>query len=213
MTHKRLFALALVVVLLGLGAVSQARQQPNDKDTLKGTWTVTKAEENGTANDSGKAKDTDKAKDTAKAKDTRNQSRAKRTTRTENKGKETGGKENKKIAYHHSGYPGGLTETPYARLLEKRPRFVVEKAVKGMLPKNSLGRAMAKKLQVYEGAEHPHEAQKPVALALGETPKWEGLPVRELKPAPEPREQKAPAAKKSTARKPATPRKAATPRK
>src|SRR5437588_8032951 len=126
----------------------------------------------------------------------------------------TRSKENKKIAYHHSGYPGGLTETPYARLLEKRPRFVVEKAVKGMLPKNSLGRAMAKKLQVYEGAEHPHEAQKPVSLALGETPRWEGLPIREPKPAPEAkRKTKPPAPKKSTARKPATPRRAATPRK
>src|SRR5437899_794872 len=109
----------------------------------------------------------------------------------------TGGKENKKIAYHHSGYPGGLTETPYARLLEKRPRFVVEKAVKGMLPKNRLGRAMAKKLQVYEGAEHPHEAQKPVSLRLGEAPRWEGLPIHEPKPAPEPKERKAPATKKS----------------
>ena len=129
----------------------------------------------------------------------------------------TGGKETKKVAYRHSGYPGGLTETPYATLLEKRPRFVVEKAVKGMLPKNRLGRAMASKLQVYDGAEHPHQAQKPEPLTLGTIPKWEGLPVRVPKPAPEPKKREraskpatrraaAPAksaAKKSTARRPA----------
>jgi large subunit ribosomal protein L13 len=119
----------------------------------------------------------------------------------------TGGKENKKVAYRHSGYPGGLTETPYARLLERRPRFVVEKAVKGMLTKNRLGRAMASKLQVYEGAEHPHQAQKPVPLALGERPTWPGLPVRAPKPAPEPKTRparppaEAATAKKSAARK------------
>ena len=115
----------------------------------------------------------------------------------------TGGKENKKIAYRHSGYPGGLTETPYARLIEKRPRFVVEKAVKGMLPKNRLGRAMASKLQVYEGPEHPHQAQKPAPLALGERPKWDGLPVREPKVAPEPKARPAKPAKAATAKKPA----------
>ena len=121
----------------------------------------------------------------------------------------TGGKENTKIAYRHSGYPGGLTETPYARLLEKRPRFVVEKAVKGMLPKNRLGRAMASKLQVYEGAEHPHQAQKPMPLALGERPKWDGLPVREPKAAPEPKAKPAKPAKAVAAKKPAA-RKAPT---
>src|SRR5947207_7067934 len=105
----------------------------------------------------------------------------------------TGGKENKKIAYRHSGYPGGLTETVYADLLEKRPRFVVEKAVKGMLPKNRLGRAMVSKLQVYDGAEHPHEAQKPEPLALGAVPPWTGLPVREPKKPREPKEAAAPA--------------------
>jgi large subunit ribosomal protein L13 len=88
----------------------------------------------------------------------------------------TGGKENKKVAYHHSGFPGGLTETPYGRLLANRPTVAVEKAVRGMLPKNRLGRAMAKKLQVYAGPEHPHRAQKPVPLRLGEIPKWDGLP-------------------------------------
>ena len=89
----------------------------------------------------------------------------------------TGGKENKKVAYHHSGYPGGLRETGYARLLIEKPVFVIEKAVRGMLPHNRLGRSMARKLSVYEGPEHPHEAQKPVPLGLGEVPKWEGLPA------------------------------------
>ena len=78
----------------------------------------------------------------------------------------TGGKENKKIAYRHSGYPGGLTETVYADLLEKRPRFVVEKAVKGMLPKNVLGREMFGKLKVYVTPDHPHVAQKPQVLEI-----------------------------------------------
>jgi large subunit ribosomal protein L13 len=88
----------------------------------------------------------------------------------------SGGKENKKVAYHHSGYPGGLTETVYSRLLAKRPAFAVEKAIKGMLPHNRLGRQMASKLRVYAGAEHRHEAQKPKSLALGEFPTWSGLP-------------------------------------
>jgi large subunit ribosomal protein L13 len=117
----------------------------------------------------------------------------------------TGGKENKKIAYRHSGYPGGLTETVYADLLEKRPRYVVEKAVKGMLPKNRLGRAMASKLQVYDGAEHPHQAQKPESLTLGTVPAWTGLPVREPKEAPEPKRAATPAG----ARRPATAKPAA----
>jgi large subunit ribosomal protein L13 len=89
----------------------------------------------------------------------------------------TGGKQDKKIAYRHSGYPGGLTATVYSRLMEERPAFAVEKAVRGMLPKTRLGRSMGKKLSVYEGADHPHEAQKPQPLKLGEVPKWNGLPV------------------------------------
>ena len=97
----------------------------------------------------------------------------------------TGGKELKKVAYRHSGYPGGLKETGYERLMAQRPGFVVEKAIKGMLPKTRLGRAMARKLLVYEGAEHPHAAQKPQPLGIGETPVWTGLPVREAKPAAE----------------------------
>jgi large subunit ribosomal protein L13 len=98
----------------------------------------------------------------------------------------TGGKERKKMAYRHSGYPGGLTETSYERLLASKPHFAVEKAVRGMLPKNRLGRAMAKKLQVYPGPDHPHRAQKPQPLKLGEVPKWDGLPKpqpRKVRPA------------------------------
>jgi len=106
----------------------------------------------------------------------------------------TGGKEETKVAYHHSGYPGGLTETKYARLLTEKPVFMVEKAIRGMLPKNRLGRAMAKKLQVYAGPEHPHQAQKPELLALGEVPRWDGLPKREPVAAPAPRAPKAPKA-------------------
>jgi large subunit ribosomal protein L13 len=88
----------------------------------------------------------------------------------------SGGKENKKIAYHHSGYPGGLTETVYSSLLAKKPAFAVEKAIKGMLPHNRLGRQIASKLRVYAGPDHRHEAQKPQALAAGEFPTWNGLP-------------------------------------
>lgn len=89
----------------------------------------------------------------------------------------TGDKENTKVAYRHSGYPGGIRATGYATLMRDRPVFVVEKAVRGMLPKNRLGRAMIKKLHVVEGAEHPHRAQQPVPYTLGQPPAWEGLPV------------------------------------
>jgi large subunit ribosomal protein L13 len=115
----------------------------------------------------------------------------------------SGGKENKKIAYHHSGYPGGLTETVYSQLLAKKPAFAVEKAIKGMLPHNRLGRQMATKLRVYAGADHRHEAQMPQALALGEFPKWSGLPEAATpeKAAPKTRpEPKAPAAEATTAK-------------
>ena len=78
----------------------------------------------------------------------------------------TGSKAEKKRAYRHSGYPGGLTATSYSELLEKNPERAVEKAIRGMLPKNSLGRAQLKKLKVYAGAEHPHSAQRPQALDL-----------------------------------------------
>jgi large subunit ribosomal protein L13 len=115
----------------------------------------------------------------------------------------SGGKENKKIAYHHSGYPGGLTETVYSRLLARKPAFAVEKAIKGMLPHNPLGRQMASKLRVYAGADHRHEAQKPQALAAGEFPTWSGLPEgsAQADAAPKTRsEPEAPAAKPTTAK-------------
>ena len=78
----------------------------------------------------------------------------------------TGQKLEKKMAYRHSGYPGGLTAVSYGELMEKNPVRVVEKAVRGMLPKNSLGAAQLKKLKVYRGAEHPHGAQQPTAYTL-----------------------------------------------
>lgn len=73
----------------------------------------------------------------------------------------TGNKREQKLAYRHSGYPGGLRKRSYGELLETRPERLVEKVVKGMLPKNKLGRAQAKKLKVYAGPDHPHAAQKP----------------------------------------------------
>lgn len=78
----------------------------------------------------------------------------------------TGSKLEQKKAYRHSGYPGGLTATSYTELLEKNPVRAVEKAIRGMLPKNSLGRAQIKKLKVYAGAEHPHAAQQPTPYTL-----------------------------------------------
>ena len=72
----------------------------------------------------------------------------------------------KKTYYRHSGYMGGLTETSARELMEKKPEDVVRYAVKGMLPKNRLGRQIFKKLKVYAGAEHPHEAQNPTVLEL-----------------------------------------------
>jgi large subunit ribosomal protein L13 len=78
----------------------------------------------------------------------------------------TGSKREQKIDYRHSGRPGGLRATTYAELLESNPRRVVEKAVKGMLPHNSLGRQMLSKLKVYAGPEHPHQAQQPVPYQI-----------------------------------------------
>lgn len=78
----------------------------------------------------------------------------------------TGGKPEGKKYFHHTMYPGGGSWTRVAELLAKHPERIVEKAVKGMLPKNRLGRAMVKKLKVYGGAEHPHVAQQPQALDL-----------------------------------------------
>jgi large subunit ribosomal protein L13 len=78
----------------------------------------------------------------------------------------TGAKLAQKKAYRHSGYPGGLSSMTYAELLEKSPERAVEKAIRGMLPKTSLGRDQFRKLKVYAGAEHPHAAQQPTPYIL-----------------------------------------------
>ena len=78
----------------------------------------------------------------------------------------TGTKREQKMAYRHSGYPGGLRATTYDELLEKNPRRAVEKAVKGMLPQNRIARQQLKKLKVYAGPEHPHQAQQPVPFEI-----------------------------------------------
>lgn len=78
----------------------------------------------------------------------------------------TGQKLEKKLAYRHSGYPGGISSQNYVEMLEKHPTRAVEKAIRGMLPKNSLGRAQFKKLKVYAGPEHPHAAQQPKPYTL-----------------------------------------------
>jgi large subunit ribosomal protein L13 len=78
----------------------------------------------------------------------------------------TGNKRQTKMAYRHSGYPGGLTSVRYSDLLETRPERAVELAVKGMLPHNRLGRKLITKLKVYAGAEHPHAAQQPIPFEI-----------------------------------------------
>jgi len=78
----------------------------------------------------------------------------------------TGNKLNDKMYYNHSSYPGGLKEISAGKLLEKKPEELIRKAVKGMLPKNKLGRQMFRKLKVYTGTEHPHQAQQPRELKL-----------------------------------------------
>jgi large subunit ribosomal protein L13 len=79
----------------------------------------------------------------------------------------TGQKAEQKEMTRYSGYPGGLKRISYKRLLKEKPDMVVERAIKGMLPHTRLGRKMAKKLRVYPGPDHPHEAQKPEPLELG----------------------------------------------
>jgi large subunit ribosomal protein L13 len=123
----------------------------------------------------------------------------------------TGNKLTQKVAYRHSGYPGGITGVRYDEMLADRPVATIQKAVRGMLPKNRLGRQMIKKLHVVAGPEHPHQAQKPVDLAVGERPAWEGLPVPAPKAPPvvtaapsvveEPVVEEQAPAKKSTAKK------------
>jgi len=78
----------------------------------------------------------------------------------------TGNKLTQKQMYRHSGYPGGLRAVPYSKIMAERPEMAVEKAVKGMLPSNRLGRAMLKKLKVYAGPEHPHDPQNPKVLDI-----------------------------------------------
>jgi large subunit ribosomal protein L13 len=78
----------------------------------------------------------------------------------------SGNKREQKRAYRHSGYPGGLRSISYGDLLDKHPERAVEKAIKGMLPKNSLGRKMFGKVKVYAGPEHPHKAQQPVPFEI-----------------------------------------------
>lgn len=78
----------------------------------------------------------------------------------------TGNKEEAKMYYHHTGFPGGIKETNLRKLREKAPEEIIKKAVKGMLPHNPLGRAMLKKLHVYAGAEHKHQAQQPKTLEI-----------------------------------------------
>jgi large subunit ribosomal protein L13 len=78
----------------------------------------------------------------------------------------TGKKLDQKIHYKHSGYPGGLKETPYRKLMANKPEFVIKHAITGMLPKGPLGRKMAKKLRVYAGPEHDQAAQQPEKLVL-----------------------------------------------
>jgi large subunit ribosomal protein L13 len=79
----------------------------------------------------------------------------------------TGKKASDKIYYSHTEYPGGLKDISFEKLIEKAPERVIQSAVKGMLPRNPLGRAMFKKMKVYAGSEHPHAAQQPLILDLG----------------------------------------------
>lgn len=78
----------------------------------------------------------------------------------------TSGKSQTKIYYKHSGFPGGVNAESFDSLRERRPEAIVERAVRGMLPKNKLGRKMLRKLNVYSGPNHPHEAQQPQVLDL-----------------------------------------------
>ncbi len=78
----------------------------------------------------------------------------------------TGRKAQDKMYYRHTGYPGGIRETSFQKLIESTPERAIELAVKGMMPRNPLGRAMFKKLKIYASSEHPHTAQQPIELKL-----------------------------------------------
>src|SRR3954449_4551363 len=112
----------------------------------------------------------------------------------------TGNKGEDKYAYRHSGFPGGIRAVKYKDLMAARPVAAVEKAVRGMLPKNTLGRQMLKKLHVVPGPEHPHQAQSPVVLALGDRPAWDGLPAKPEPRAAKPKAKPAAEPKASTAK-------------
>ena len=98
----------------------------------------------------------------------------------------TGQKADQKVYYRHSQHPGGLKVIPFARLIATKPEQVIEKAVRGMLPKTRLGRQMLKKLHVYGGPEHPHAPQKPEPLELGTVPGAVATPATATTPQPEP---------------------------
>ncbi|WP_016697193.1 50S ribosomal protein L13 [Actinoalloteichus spitiensis] len=83
----------------------------------------------------------------------------------------TGHKRDQSFVYRHSGHPGGLRKRSFGEMLEKQPERLVEKSIKGMLPKNRLGRAMARKLKVYAGPQHPHAAQQPQPFQIGKVEK------------------------------------------
>ena len=93
----------------------------------------------------------------------------------------TGTKLADKRLYRHSGYPGGIRSDTYAELLAKRPERLVEQAVKGMLPKNTLGRNTLRKLKVYAGPDHPHQAQQPVPFTITQIAQPAGTPAAETK--------------------------------
>lgn len=80
--------------------------------------------------------------------------------------KMTGKRESQKTYFSHSGYPGGVRVRSYSELMKKKPEFIIQNAVRGMLPKNKLGNKLIKKLKVYAGEEHPHVAQQPEILSL-----------------------------------------------
>ena len=80
--------------------------------------------------------------------------------------KVTGNKTTDKVYHHHTGYPGGIKSIPFDQLIDKAPERIIEKAVKGMMPKNKLSRSMMTKLKIYAGSEHPHSAQRPTPLEI-----------------------------------------------
>ena len=78
----------------------------------------------------------------------------------------TGGKEDKKLYHHHTGYPGGLKTESYRKVIERKPTFPMEKAVRGMLPRGTLGNKLYTNVKIYAGSEHPHKAQNPETIDL-----------------------------------------------